>query len=398
MSYFNHAYKKTMLAGTNGVLTTNTGGAATMIAGQIAAVSPATYAVIDYGTTTNLGSEFILVQGNYNKKSTTAGLQAGYDQIGGNPLHGGYAESVKSKLIKTHFVTALWKSVCSDAGADVDLAIRVPDECYTCTKHAQLRIDIKGERVQRALNKNFYAVIDSKGCCSGTTPTFTSTDVVEGWRDTINNDPIMSNWITAASTASTGTGTPVTGGYAVLTITLKQEDETEFADCSLDTRDWYNTEPLTLQLTEVDDEGDACSDGCILDSAGVDMPVEGLTAIVTQDFTSGETVLRDIIQDGRYRQDGGWNQGNRDSARFREIQKSDNLLSAVNRGGRYTVFYLQHSVPRYNNPTGVFDNDQYLIAIAVECSQTAEVDALGNLWAAIGTETGLTVGTPGAVV
>jgi hypothetical protein len=43
------------------------------------------------------------------------------------------------------------------------------------------------------------------------------------------------------------------------------------------------------------------------------------------------------------------------------------LLNAagVSRDGLYDRIYLQHNVPRFYNPTGTFDNDQYLLEIVV---------------------------------
>ena len=36
------------------------------------------------------------------------------------------------------------------------------------------------------------------------------------------------------------------------------------------------------------------------------------------------------------------------------------FLAAVDRTATYRAFYIQHVVPRFNNPSGVFDNDQYV--------------------------------------
>ena len=94
--------------------------------------------------------------------------------------------------------------------------------------------------------------------------------------------------------------------------------------------------------------------------------------------TQGEEVIRDLIMSERYRQS-PYNQGNADSARFREIEMSDELLSAVDRSATYKAYYIQHSVPRFNNPSGVFDNDQYVYKIFVKCSDAgaqAEVEKL----------------------
>jgi len=71
-----------------------------------------------------------------------------------------------------------------------------------------------------------------------------------------------------------------------------------------------------------------------------------------------------------------YNQGNPDSARIREIEGSDDVLANVNRLVNYKQYNLLHSIPRFNNPSGVFDNDQYLYSIYVECDDT---DAQGDL-------------------
>ena len=80
----------------------------------------------------------------------------------------------------------------------------------------------------------------------------------------------------------------------------------------------------------------------------------------------------------RYRQS-PYNQGNADSARIREIELSDELLAAVDRTVTYRAYYIQHSVPRFNNPTGVFDNDQYQYKIYVKCSDAAAQAELDDL-------------------
>jgi len=49
---------------------------------------------------------------------------------------------------------------------------------------------------------------------------------------------------------------------------------------------------------------------------------------------------------------------------------SDEILAAVDRSSTYKAYYIQHSVPRFNNPTGVFDNDQYIYKVYVKCSDT----------------------------
>jgi hypothetical protein len=47
---------------------------------------------------------------------------------------------------------------------------------------------------------------------------------------------------------------------------------------------------------------------------------------------------------------------------MREIEANP-VLTAVDRNGFYNSINILHSVPRFNNPTGTFDNDQYLLTI-----------------------------------
>jgi hypothetical protein len=37
----------------------------------------------------------------------------------------------------------------------------------------------------------------------------------------------------------------------------------------------------------------------------------------------------------------------------------------------YTRYYLQHNVPRFNNPSSTFDNDQYLLEIITDGVEAA---------------------------
>lgn len=331
------------------------GGVATsaLTAGQVGIVDASTYLTVAAGT---VPAEFLLVQGNYNQ----------VDTIGGNPLHGGYSESIKSKMIKTKYINKMWKADACASATCPTLVVTVPDDCFTCDEHPQLRLDVKGSDVLRALNRNGYIVLDAGGCCTGTN--FTGTEVAAAWAEQLNADETLNKFVTATVVAG------------VITFTLCHT-ATDFADSSFDTRDHYNVEPLTLIVSAIDDEGDACADSC-LTVGGSAIGADGATVSTTVAECTGETLLRDLILDGRYRQDGGHNQGNRDSARRREIEGGSKLIAAVDRDEKYAVYYLQHSVPRFNNPTGVFDNDQYVVAVAAVCGST-EAAELNTLFANI---------------
>jgi len=156
---------------------------------------------------------------------------------------------------------------------------------------------------------------------------------------------------------------PVTDGVSAKLQVEGAYVETKFGTCSFDTRDFYGKEPVQIILSNLDETGEPCND------CGVASRTTGVMA-----QTQGETVLRDLLMSERYMQM-PYNQGNRDSARIREIEHSDDVLAAVDRSALYVAFNILHSVPRFNNPTGTFDNDQYLYTFYVK-SDSANLAAI----------------------
>ena len=143
--------------------------------------------------------------------------------------------------------------------------------------------------------------------------------------------------------------------------------ETKFGACSFDTRDFYGKEPVQLNLAILDETGDPCND------CGVTVNTPGVMA-----STVGETVLRDILMTENYMQS-PYNQGNPDSARIREIEGSDDIVGSVDRTALYKVYVIQHSVPRFNNPTSTFDNDQYCYKIYVKSTDATLIGEMETL-------------------
>lgn len=168
----------------------------------------------------------------------------------------------------------------------------------------------------------------------------------------------------ALGTASAGNYTPSLdpNGTTKVTATVNFVGayvDTQFGNCSFDTRDHYNAEPVVIIASILDETGNPCND------CGVATSTPG-----QMQQTQGEQVVRDLILSERYRQS-PFNQGNADSARIRQIEMSDEILGAVDRAATYKAYYIQHTVPRFNNPSGVFDNDQYVYQVYVKCSDTA---------------------------
>jgi hypothetical protein len=118
-------------------------------------------------------------------------------------------------------------------------------------------------------------------------------------------------------------------------------------------------EPVQLFASEVDLNGDPCTfEGvCVVERcAGVQ--ANGL----------GETKVRDLILSESYLQN-----FMADDLRIREITQGTEAYKVLDRDALYGSFYILHSVPRFNNPSGVFDNDQYLLEVV---GSTATLDHL----------------------
>jgi len=406
MAYFNHAYRQTYVVGSGDLITGEGTASSALQAGKLAILDAATYASVaqpatsaDHlgssstpGTATNglLTTGYLISQGNHNLTGTnSAGSPGAGDDVIGNGststgptvyppsvnFHGGYAESYKSKIIVPKYLTALYKdgNVCGTVDTGV-IEIQIPDTCYECdgstSLRNQLRLDFRGNAVLRYLNRFAYSTYYIKDCCANMAPGnfLTGAAVASEFASQINSDPIVNPFVTATAVAGSS-------GNNILRLTLGYT-ATFFDNCSFDTRDNVDTEPLIMKASVLDEDGDVCVDTCLTGAASAGgaqaaMPVDGITVDLLKKETTGENVLRDLILDRRYSQDGGHNQGNRDSARFREIEKGTNILAAVDRKAYYKRYMIQHTVPRFNNPTGVFDNDQYIYNIYFDCDDSS---------------------------
>ena len=174
--------------------------------------------------------------------------------------------------------------------------------------------------------------------------------------------------LTTASVLSTWTNLMI----ANFTLEAAYVD-TEFGTCSFDTRDNDPTnatfgEPLQIEANFLNEDGDQC--WC--------SSADGTTTIATTQVArkangSPYGVIKELIQTDGYMQN-PYNQGNKDSSRFREIEGSDKLYAAVDTTRTYGSYNIIHTVPRFNNPTGVFDNDQYHYKINHKCSSATILD------------------------
>lgn len=262
---------------------------------------------------------------------------------------------------------------------------------FLCGETYYLRVDIKGSPALRYLNHNaYYTASAYTGCCpeGAIAPVAVdSTEVMIKWADDLLRSPIVNPFMqiviqdengvlwyepgtSAADLAQLGGDTwdnyvsagHVDGACAGLIINGAYVD-TKFGDCTFQLTDFYEKEPVKIYVSEVDLNGDPCT-------------FEGICVVHeclgTQPNGLGETMVRDLQLSESYRQN-----FLHSDFRIREITQGNQIISAINRSGLYWGFYLQHSVPRHNNPSGTFDNDQYLLQI-ISTQYQNQFDVLAN--------------------
>jgi hypothetical protein len=271
---------------------------------------------------------------------------------------------------------------------------------FLCGETYNLRLDVKGSPALRFLNHNaYYTATAYTGCCPAgaiAPVAVDSTEVMILWANDLLNSPIVSPFFqiaiqdeagviwyapgtNAAFLAAEGAGTwdnyvspgHTVGACAGLIFNGAYVD-TRFGDCTFQISDFYEKQPINLYPSEVDLNGDPCefTGLCVVNEC-----------LGSQAMGLGESVLRDVILSESYRQ----NFFSSDF-RIREITQGNQIVNAVNRQQLYYRTYLQHSVPRFNNPSGTFDNDQYLLevvftsaasAVAFEFNATTWLDGCG---------------------
>jgi hypothetical protein len=263
-----------------------------------------------------------------------------------------------------------------------------------CGETYYLRVDIKGSPALRFLNHNAYYTAEAyTGCCpaGAIAPTAVdSTEVMILWANAllryeltrpflqiiiqdeagilwyqpgtsaadlaILGGDTWDNYVSAGHTLGACAGMIFNGAYV----------DTKFGDCTFQVTDFFEKQPVKIYPSEVDYTGDPCT-------------FDGICAVIecegTQAQGLGEQVLRDVILSESYRQ----NFFASNDLRIREITQGNQLVSAINRNALYTKYYLLHSVPRFNNPTGTFDNDRYLLEV-VSLDQLSQFQDDVNNW------------------
>lgn len=265
----------------------------------------------------------------------------------------------------------------TDADITVD-SIGLVECCaeFYCGEHYNLLVEVKGSPVLRFANHHLYRTFQADGgCCDGPIPVIIdSTLIMIQWADAIIEDPYMKDFISPivfdeAGAAWYPPGTPgavqtwddyvspghVPGACAGIRI-QGAFVETKFGNCSFETTDYYNVEPLRISASLTDLTGDPCTfEGICVLTECEGLQVQGI----------GETAVRDLILAESYLT----NHFNNDK-RLREINQGDQILGTLDRDTLYTRYYIQHTVPRTYNPSSQYDNDQYLLEVITNVAST----------------------------
>jgi hypothetical protein len=268
---------------------------------------------------------------------------------------------------------------------------------FFCGETYTLRVDVKGSPALRLLNHNSYIIASAYGgCCTDELAPIVpnvidSTLIFKQWAEAITRYPVISPFMQIILVDELGTpwyapGTDATflaslpfpadtwdhyvspghtpDGCAGLVLNGAYVD-TKFQNCTFQISDFYELEPVRLYASEVDLNGDPC----LFDTLCVITECQGRQAM-----GYGESVARDVILSEQYRQNFFHS-----DFRIREITQGYSVFDYINRNTLYTRYFLQHNVPRFNNPSSTFDNDQYLLEV-ITCGRIAAFETFVDLW------------------
>jgi hypothetical protein len=395
MAYFNHAFKKSFLVDTftskaEGKLGTPNN---QLAKGELALVNAKTWTILPTTYASEIGCcNVVIANGSF------------YNKDKNGPFHGGYLETNKSKEINPKYVS---RAYAVEANLPQQMVVNIGNTPYTsnldpadttcckeflCGETYYLRLDIKGSPALRFLNHQAYLTVSAyTGCCPDgqIAPTAVdSTLVMIEWAKQIVDSPLINPFILPVVSAEDGTlyykpgtvdsngdlypntwdtyvSTGHTEGECAGLILYGAYVDTKFGDCTFQLTDFYEVEPVRIYASEVDLNGDPC----VFTGICVKNECEGLQA---NGF--GESALREIVLSESYRQNFFHS-----DLRIREITQGNQLLDAVDRLAYYDVFYIQHNVPRFNNPSGTFDNDQYLLQIYALAGSNGDGEPDGTL-------------------
>lgn len=336
---------------------------------------------------------------------TTAGLLPGMTVVVTSAAStGAFAAgtTISSITNSTTFVVSAAPTTTLSAAnisAYTSLTATCPQD-YICGETYSLRVDLKGSPALRFLTRNsYYTASAYTGCCAtgSLAPVAVNPLIVYvNWAYQLLNSPLIAPFIQVQVTYSTdlgvtfaalGDGTNSASNLALLqsyvlgntalpanaTPSLTQGGliingayaDTRFLDCTFYPNDSTIAylEPIQVYASEVDLNGDPCtfSGVCVNNSCKA-----------VQQKGTGENIIRSVIMTQAYSQDPFYNGMD---LRIREITNGNDVYGTINRNSQYSRYYIQHSVPRFNNPSGTFDNEQYLLEVIAPATVSLTLSA-----------------------
>lgn len=292
-------------------------------------------------------------------------------------VHGGFTESIKSQVIEAHSIHRFWKIkprsgrphvVVLGWGGGEDYSL---SPTFYCGQTYWLRLDLKGSAALRFLGRNSYRYYSvSTPCCPDPLhPTLLDpVTVMLEFAKQIREDPLMGalisvnvitmdsdDWVTPV-TVDPDNYSPWTNPEDIVWVVTGLQlaaisSETEFSSCSFDPMDHLPTEPLMISSGQwVNEKGVGCP---ILKPLNF---IEQLSPLAPEGLPG--QILRDLVSFLAYRQEVFI-----PCSRMRAIRDLEKIVEDINDHSRYVSYYILHSSPRRYNPSGVYDQDQYLLQI-----------------------------------
>lgn len=435
MSYFNHAFNKAFY-GSGSPVTTNT--TADLSTGDYGFANPKTWNMVDASALTT-GQPLYFVAGSLRNVDQIGPFAGGYTESVKskliNPKYITRAYRVDAANPQNMQITVGSNTVAVPTSGETPAdwcnlnSGSVVNRTFACNSTYNLRVDIKGSPVLRFLTRNtYYTAAAYTGCCpegvDGIGSEVNPLLVYIQWAYQLLNSPLISPFIkvdityttdyTAGVWSKIGDGTASTANLETLLAYINDPStipavenwdtvsagvvvpglgragliiegayvDTEFGTCTFYPNDSIiaKLEPVKIYASEVDLNGDPCAFGgvCVHNQCAAQ-----------QGTGFGESAVRDLIMSEAYMQQPLYTGLD---LRIREILKggkngSDALdaIANIDTYG-YTRYYIQHSVPRLNNPTSTFDNEQYMIELIMPAANTAFEDALVAWLAAAGND------------
>lgn len=333
------------------------------------------------------------------------------DKIG--KFMAGFQSLNTSKKINPKFIDRIYVVLPQEAknayvtigaskGEDGELALC--DYPFECGTTYNLQLNVKGNVVASTLMHNYFRRVPAYVSCCGVDNTSTadietSVDTIKvyyEWAKNIKADLLLEDLVevvlyagkegddVADLQAYTKDGIELDGEetlkFEELEKAFEGEDaptvgylkvvaafeETMFGNCTWQKNEYLELQPMEIYASLVDTEGNPCFKPlCIERFAG------------EQKTRTGDSLLKEVILDESYHQ-----RFFNSDLRKREAEGADGVMKYIDRAAQYPGVYLLHSIPRKQNPSSTFDNDQYLIQIITTGDATVSdstVTLSGNL-------------------